>query len=261
MKNTSLLGLLLFVFFISSCSSSDDAGENLTGGPKVASFREKMYYDGNLDSDYTFNFNYDNGKLVNVVRGTSRIEFTYEGDKITASNVYVNNVLSSTSNYTYSGNLLTSILDNVQDEKTEFTYSGGVLQGMKFSYLDNGVWIQNQREDYTFSNNNIQQKIRTDIEGSSSVSFKSTYDYDNANNPFRNMNPYLRLIANFETVDIISRNTVTKQYSYTSPSSTTPILSHDFVIVYNSDNYPISVKKYFVSTGELISETTITYTE
>ena len=75
------------------------------------------------------------------------------------------------------------------------------------------------------------------------------------------MNPYLRLFANFETIDIISKNTVTKQYKYSSATSTTPILSHNYVTVYNSDNYTVSVKKYLVDGNQLISETTITYTE
>jgi hypothetical protein len=259
MKKILLSGLLFILFVTASCSSDDSP--SASGGLKVASFREKIYVNGNLNSDYNFVFNYQDGKLVNVVRGTSTIEFTYSGDKITTSNVYVNDVLSSTTDYNYSGNLLTSIIYNVQDEKTDLIYSGNVLQSMKSSYLDGGTWIQHQQNDYTFSNNNIQQKVRTNSDGSFAFSYKSSYDYDNANNPFRNMNPYLRLIVNFETIDIISKNNVTKQYSYPSVGSTTPTLSHNYVIDYNADNYPVSVKKYLVAANELIAETVITYTE
>lgn len=259
MKKFLLFLLLAFVFTLFSCNSDDSP--STSGGLKVASFREKIYVDGNLDSDYNFVFNYQDGKLVNVVRGTTTIEFTYSGDKITTSNLYVNDVLSSTTDYNYSGSLLISIIYNGQQEKTDLFYSGSVLQSMKSSYLDGGIWIQHQQNDYTFSNNNIRQKVRTNIDGSFSFSYQSSYDYDNANNPFRNMNPYLRLIANFETIDIISNNNVTKQYSYPSVGSTTPTLSHNYVIEYNADNYPVSVKKYLVAGNELISETAITYTE
>ena len=259
MKKFLLLVLFAFVFTLFSCSSDDSPSGS--GGLKVASFREKIYVSGNLNSDYNFVFNYQEGKLVNVVRGTSTIEFTYSGDKIITSNVYLNDVLSSTTDYNYSGNLLTSIIYNAQDEKTDFTYSGSVLQSMKSSYLDGGIWIQHQQNYYTLSNNNIQKRVRTNSDGSFAFSYKSSYDYDNANNPFRNMNPYLRLIVNFETIDIISNNNVTKQYSYPSLESTVPSLSHDYVIEYNADNYPVSVKKYLVARNELISETAITYTE
>jgi len=259
MKKFPLLVLFAFVFTLFSCSSDDSPSGS--GGLKVATFHEKIYVSGNLYSDHNFVFNYQDGKLVNVVKGTSTIEFTYSGDKITTSNVYVNDVLSSTTDYNYSGNLLTSIIYNSQQEKTDLIYSGSVLQSMKSSYLDGGIWIQIQQNDYTFSNNNIQQKVRSDNDGSFAFSYKSSYDYDNANNPFGNMNPYLRLMFNFETIDIISNNNVTKQYSYPSVGSTTPTLSHNYVIEYNTDNYPISVKKYLIAGNELISETAITYTE
>lgn len=266
MKSISIAALFFTVLFSMSSCSSDDSGTDIDplDGPKISSINEKIYYDGSLDSEKNFNFNYENDILTNIVSGTTRVDFSYAEDKITDIKIYNNNVLQRTSNFTYTGVLLMSVASDT-DERTDYTYAANKLQNIGGFYLDDDVWIQHQLRAFTFNNDlNIQQMIKTDYFGSVTLTFKSSYEYDDFNNPFKHMNPYLRLFLNFESMDIISNNNITAQYSYSSVGSTTPILSHNYVIVYNSGNYPISIKKYAVennvNTG-LISEVIIGYTE
>ncbi|WP_412477100.1 hypothetical protein [Flavobacterium sp. TBRC 19031] len=266
MKNILIAALFFTVLFsMSSCSSEDSRTDiDPLNGPKISSVTEKIYYDGSLDSEKNFNFNYENGILTNIVSGTTRLDFSFAEDKITDIKIYNNNVLQRTSNFTYSGDLLMSVVNDA-DEKTDYTYTANKLQNISGFYLDNDVWIQHMLKAYTFnSESNIQQIVKTNYFGSVTSTFKSTYEFDDFNNPFKNMNQYLRLFLNFESMDIISKNNISAQYSYSSVGSTTPILSHNYVIVYNSENYPISIKKYAVENNvntELISEVNISYTE
>lgn len=94
MKKISLLVFFSLILNLVSCSSSDDNDGGNSNGVKVAAFREKMYEDGALTSDYNFVFNYQDEKVINVVRGNTRIEFTYSGNKIISSSMFTNDVLT-----------------------------------------------------------------------------------------------------------------------------------------------------------------------
>ena len=73
------------------------------------------------------------------------------------------------------------------------------------------------------------------------------------------MNPYLKFLFNFESLDIKSNNNVLKQFSHLTPTANDSTQSHCYTIIYNDNNFPISVKKHRFANNELISECTISY--
>lgn len=260
MRKTLLLAVFTFVFIISSCSSDDNDSGGLSG-PKISSIHQKRYYNGSIDAETTFNFNYSNNILDNVtVSDDSKVAFTYSGNKITSTNVYYQNVLQGTWSFTYSGDNLVTFRNNIEDEKAEFTYSDGKLISKVSSYLDGDNWVSYATENYIFNSDlNLQQKIWS---GTGTPASKLTYEYDNRNNPFKNMNPYLRFIIGFETLNPLNANNSIKDYEYSTVNSTIGDLRHNYQITYNAENYPISIKKYLVYNNveiEMTSELTIIY--
>ena len=144
-----------------------------------------------------------------------------------------------------------------EDEKTEYSYLNGILSSMTNSYRNGSEWESSRSQSYVLSNGNIQSSI-TSWFGSS---FKNSFEYYVKHNPMKNMNPYLKYIFQVETCDFISSNNVLKKYYYSNMNDVTGVLSHQYIIVYDADNYPINVKKYSINNSEqsLISESVITY--
>jgi hypothetical protein len=255
-KNIIFLGVLAMVSVITSCSSEDS--DVVANSKTIKTFAETVYYNGEIDYQNTSNFNYESGKLVSITDGSKKLEILYNGDKIIRANNYNNNnVLTGYNTLTYEGLLLKSILNDDEDEKTEYSYLNGILSSMTNSYRNGSEWESSRSQSYVLSNGNIQSSI-TSWFGSS---FKNSFEYDVKHNPMKNMNPYLKYIFQVETCDFISSNNVLKKYYYSNMNDVTGVLSHQYIIVYDADNYPINVKKYSINNSEqsLISESVITY--
>jgi hypothetical protein len=260
MKKIIALGILAVVSFLNSCSSDDSSSNSSTNSKTIKTFSEKIYYNGEINAQYTSNFNYENGKLVSITSGSNKLELIYNGDKIVRSNSYQNNILTGFNTLSYEGTLLKSILNDDEEEKTEYSYSNGVLSAETSSFFTGSVWQNSFIKNYTFSNNNVQSKITNFIQMGNNP-WKSSYDYDSKNNPLKNMNPYLKYLFNTESFDFLSGNNVIKQYTFSNISDLIGELSHEYIITYDSDNYPLTIKKYAVYNGvqSLISEANIQY--
>jgi hypothetical protein len=126
----------------------------------------------------------------------------------------------------------------------------------------NGTWEDFSSNNYTFNTDyNLIQEVINWYSWGGYVS-KFAYEYDTKNHPFKNMNKYLGYIITFESLNSLSKNNSIKRYNYQPITSTTPTLDITSVIVYNSNDYPTSIKKYWVNNGQvgsLISEMTIEY--
>ncbi|NJM80734.1 MAG: hypothetical protein HC854_16010 [Flavobacterium sp.] len=262
MKNLNQIFLFLTVVFsVISCNNDDTTIEEqiVSSNKTIKKYSEKIYYNNQIDYQFSADFNYSQGKLISISDSQNVLEFNYNSNKITQIKKYTNNQLVDTNNLSYDGDLLRSITNESNDEKTTFSYVNGVLSSQINQYLDNQTWITHLESKYTFQMNNIQQLITKNFSFSSSN--KSTFEYDEKNNPMRNMNIYLKYILQYETCDFISKGNLLKQYSYSDIDSSDRILSHEYVITYDSDNYPTLVKKYGVFNGQqnLISEAVIEY--
>jgi len=267
MKNL-LLPKLLFVFLVlfSSCSGNDDAPVNptidddnlVTQAKTVNSINEVIYFNGQIDSQSIINFNYENNVLVSLDdNNASRVEFVYDGNKIVEIKNFINDNYEQSVFNTYENNLLTKI-DNPDNESyVEFIYQNTVLSSKTIRYNNNGNWVVLQRTNYVFDNENIFQTV-TQASGSS---FKTTHEYDDKNTIFKGMNPYLKLIFEFESVNPLTKNNRLKSFRYENVNSNEGTQSHEYVITYDVDNYPTNIKKYNFDgvRQELISEMNVTY--
>lgn len=260
MKNQFKIFLLLSViFFTNSCSNDDSVSTvPVSSNKTIKKYSEKIYSNGQIQSQFSRDFNYENGKLISISDNLNKMEFIYNLDQIIEVKIYNNNQLSSTNSLTYNGSLLTSIVNNLNNEKTVLNYNNGVLSSLKNQDYNGTGWIDTKIKIYTFQNSNVQKLITEDT-GSSA--YKSTFEYDTNNSPMKNMNPYLKYLLEYESCDFISINNVLKRFSHPNTTTSTGILSTQYTTDYNSDNFPVLIKKYSVIFGQerLVSEATIEY--
>jgi hypothetical protein len=256
-KNIYSLVIILLSLSIISCSSDDDSAT--TNAKTIKKIEEKIYYNGQIDTQYFMNFNYNNGVLTSLSDNNYRLEFVYNGDKIIETKRYYNNQFTNSNFLIYENSLLKTIILDDQEEQTNFTYQNGKLNSKSYSFLDNGAMTTYSSEIYQIVSNNIVQTIYQSQ--FSTIPWKRTFDFDAKNSMMKNMNPYLKYIMDFETIDILSENNPIKSYSYDSVNSTQGTLDREFVITYDVDNYPTVIKKYnlYNNNQQLISEMIISY--
>lgn len=261
MKNT-ILSVLLALVVLSSCSKSsgDETQPVILNAPEnsIKKITETVYYTPS-GTTYSVNFEYELGVLKRYFGANTKTEFEYLGNKIISAKSYNNNILQRSNTLSYLGDNLISVLaDN--GEKTEFTYSGNTLSSMANGSVSGAIFVANESQIYSFnSSNNLIQLIKNNSFGGSQNSYKSAFTFDTANNPFKMMNPYLRLVLSYESIDILSKNNKTQTFAFTSPTGTTSTQTEYYNIIYNSQNYPTSIKKKRFTTNELVSEMTIEY--
>ena len=258
MKKT-ICNVILFILITSVISCSNDDSSSALTANTIKKIEEKVYYNGQVDTDYYMDFNYENNLLKSLSDSNNRLDFVYDGSKIIEIKRLVNNLYVESNFLTYEGDLLTTIIQDDQDEKTTFSYQNGVLVSKTYSYSNNGNWVIFNSEDYQITSNNI---IKTIFQNQfSTQSYKQTFEFDAKNSMMKNMNPYLKYLLELETCNVINQNNLIKSFSYDNINSIQGTQFRDFVITYNAEDYPINIKKYNFngSQQELISEIIITY--
>jgi hypothetical protein len=258
MKKTQLFTLLVALLFI-SCSQNDENSTSNVNPPSnsIKKITETTYIAGSVDN-LSADFNYENGILKSISDATHKIELSYNGATISSSIIYNNNVVSNAYSFNYNGTFLETILNTKNNfERTLYTYSNGILNSEKNQSLINSNWQTVLSYDFEFSNGNIATQYTSYQNGSGSMS-KYTREYDTKLNPMHYMNPVVRNIIGLESCDFKNTNNEIKQYRYSSATSTTPILDFTYQITYNSQNLPITIKKY-TSNAILVSEATFQY--
>ena len=204
MKNVILS--LFVVFLFSACSNDND--ETPVGSPQnsIKKFTEKSYYNGTVNSDRVYLFNYENSELKYILDGNKKIEIVYNGAKVSKIIYFTDNEITSENLFLYEGNLLKTVIRDNNEDKTDYTYSNGKLSGSaSFSDFGNG-WSPTVAYSYSYdTNNNITTTITTSNFGSTSTN-KSSYTFDSKNNPFKSMNPYLRQFVGSAGLDVKSIN-------------------------------------------------------
>lgn len=255
----NIYALVVFLISLSIVSCSTDNVSVTTNTKTLKKIEEKIYYNGQVDTQYFMNFNYTNGVLTSLSDNSNRLEFIYNGNKIIEAKRYINNQFTDSNFLLYENNLLKTILQDDGEEQTNYTYQNNILYSKSYSYLNNGAMITYSSETYQLISNNIVETIYQSQ--FSTDSWKRTFEFDNKNNIMKNMNPFLKYIIDFETINVLSENNPIKSYSYDSLNSTQGTLDREFVITYDQDNFPITIKKYNIYNNqqELISEMIITY--
>lgn len=261
MKNSIFITLFSALLFISCSNDDDSSNENSI---TLASINEKIFYNGQLDSENTAHFSYENGKLKAMANDDNsyRLEFTYNNDKVIAVTDFYNNSSDEIQYFTYANNNLQNITG--EDQRATFNYSGLTLQNISLEYNDGSSWMLFSSVDYSFTNGNISSKISQNYSnGSLLYTYKTSFDYNNKMNPFQLLPSELRYYLSFESLTNPSYNLVTQQIGYANVTDTQGYITHTYEYTYNSENLPLTIKKYGVSNGEntLVSEMILTYNE
>ena len=254
-----------------SCSSdeSDSISSNRPSlsQPSVRMLQIKKvtqltYYSSiNFDMDVT-DFIYNGNKLIGLhtVDDMNNIydsEILYNGLKIIQLNQVENGIPGETTLIFYNGNMISStISDQNQNYRTDYAYNNGFVSSIRRYYVGNEVPELLGTVNITYQSGNVVEEVRSSTT-LGSVPTHITYTYETKNNPCRGMNKYFQMLFGNEGFDGLSRNNPITR-SYYDEGNESNITTQDYQMVYNSENYPINIKR-FSNNGSLISDTTIEY--
>jgi hypothetical protein len=275
MRKFLLINLtFIIIFSISSCSKAENnvlsqIPTSNTGLPNtIRKISEITYYNGQTSS-YMIDYVYENNILKYLISGTTKVEYIYSGDKIIKSIVSQNNIINTNKGETisYIGNNPSSFMVNNGFEKTDLTYNQNLVISEK-NYSGNiSSWNLESTKNYTWDVNlNIEQIVN--ILNNNPNNFQPTktkYEHDNKNSPMKNMNPNFRHLISSENFNPLDNNNITKRSVFYDINSTTTSITNtqNYILVYNSNNFPIEIKKYSVDSNglnlSLLSLTTIEY--
>lgn len=264
MRKSVLIKILyvLCIAIFASCSNDDENKDTTpeTKSIQIKKITETVYYSGESDTNI-LNFVYEKNVLKSVITDTRyKSEFEYDGDKITKVNYFEDEIAVGFTTFHYNGDFLSHTLsDNNQNEKTEYSYVSGVLSAEKSGYFNEGKYIVQRQLIYTFdmSKNITEITDKSSLFGPETIS-KDKYFYDNKNNPMKFMNKYYRLVFELEGFDGKTVNNVTSRENYYPVTNNVPKY-YSYEITYNSDDYPIEIKKIAKESNYVISKTLIEY--
>jgi len=198
MKKKLFYFLSAFVFVFTSCSN--DAETNKPLEPSQQILPKAIVYQSKInDETQTNTLVYNGNKILNVSRlldgKVVKTVFTYSGNLITKTEGFIDNVLISTTNYTYDKNKLKEailILANVSSKngfymKRFYTHnSDGTI-----SYVIFRDYAPNIAEDgekiMTFKDGNLVKTTTKYLGEPSYYNYVYEYKYDSKNNPLKNI--------------------------------------------------------------------------
>lgn len=262
MKNSILITLFSSLLFF-SCSSDDDSSSD-TNTITLATINEKVFYNGQIDTEYTMYFSYEEGTLRSISNenNTYRLDISYNNGKVSAVSNFYNNTLDEINYFTYNNNTLQNIVG--EDERVIYSYSGSTIDNITLEFNNGTSWEVFSSIDYSIINSNVASKIIRQYNNSSLLyESKIGFEYNDKINPLSLLPTELNSYLSLESLDEISYNLLKERYGYTNITDTQGYLTHTYEYVVNSNNLPTSIKKYGSNNGStlLISEMTLTYNE
>lgn len=236
---------------LASCSSNDD--DNSENGANVILPKTVNYtYNSEFGSENSKSvIVYDGNKIVSVTSAEYKTEFTYDGNFIVKEVEYAisggKNIKEYETVYLYADGKLKSstYVENYTAEypngqyKMRLVYThnpdGTVTHDQYRTDVATGVETKsNHSEVLTFQNGNLVKRVETEI-GLNSTSTE-IYEYDDKNNPFKNILGFNLLL---DKQDGTGTNNLIK---------TTHSISSEFfegiTYEYNTDGYPIKATTY-----------------
>ncbi len=262
-----IASLSILLFTIVSCSKDEVATPEVLGNLPI---RIENISEG--DGNSTTNITYNGNKIVESSETRNSVVyktvFTYNGDLIVKLESFKGSVLEDSDEYIYENNKIKTILslENRIDfqtnlpyvEKTKKVYThntNGIILEVQFILVD-GVY-ENQNRTTLFTYNSSGNLTKSEENSTSSYfngttnivttsNYTYTYEYDNKNNPFRNITGLNKIFFS----DTFSVNNVIKQTS-TFSSTTDGVLNpnpqparvREYVLSYNANDY-LTENKY-----------------
>ncbi len=250
-KNFPFFITLLILLF--SCSKEDVQNENIKTVKKMT---ESLYENGEVTDKTTINFLYKDTKLIgaesiDIESIITKIEFIYNGDKMVS--VVFKDVSGKTlhsNNISYDGINIKSVIQDNEEEKADFIYSDGkIISNSFYRSSPSSEWILSETETMLFDPlKNVVERQNWN-KYSNLIDIKK-YDYDTKNNPMKNMISYFKYTG-IESADFVSTNNVLKSY-YFDEATQQRVLKAEYEIKYDSDDFPIEIKKYWINNDQRI---------
>lgn len=237
MKKLFYLAVLTAGFSLVSCSSDDDNTSNTsTSARLLPKLIENTYYDTN----------------TGATTGTSKREFTYDGNKLKTIKETDEDGYESIETFTYTGNNITSISE--EGYVTNYQYVDNLLK--KISSPNN----TNYSENFTYENNSIKvynaansliQTITVSNGNIMEVKDRSTCEYDTKNGFMKDVTGWDKIFYTYS--DIGEGSNYTNNVIKITESSDV----YTTEIQYNSNNYPTIMTSY--RNGKKILVQKVTY--
>lgn len=246
---------------ISSCSSDDDKANVIL--PKTIKYTSIQFPSDNSSYVSTYNGN----KIVSVKDEAGRTDYTYDGDLIVKEVNYDTesgkDIISDIVTYKYANGKLA---ESMYAEGFSTEYPNGEYQSRdvythnadgtikKEQYRKNTETGNEEKSMYsellTYANGNLIKSVETNTENA--YTFTAVYEYDNKNNPLKNILGFNLLVGHSEGEGSISsvNNVVKYTASYTSTASTNVYKRE---IVYDANDYPSKITQYR-NDGTTVSE-------
>lgn len=237
---------------LTSCSSDENQEDNVVL-PKTIKYSSVEFPEEN--SSYVST--YDGNKIVSVKDEAGRTDYTYEGFQIVKeinydtesgkdiiSDIriykYTNGKLSES---TYSEGFSTEFPNGEYRNRYVYTHNAdGTVKKEYYQTNRAGVETKTSRvEVLTFANGNLVKSIETDSE--SGNVFTAVYEYDNKNNPFKNILGFNLLIDHSEGEGSVSSVNNVVKYTATFENGGTPNV-YKREIIYNANDYPSKTTHY-----------------
>ncbi|MDR6763906.1 hypothetical protein J2Y38_004130 [Flavobacterium sp. 2755] len=229
---------------ISSCSNDDkdsEKVENIILPNKITRINPEISVNNVLTMQY------DGRKLIKSSDNFGYVtEYTYEGNYITKEELYIDNKKASIIEYSYLNGKLDFELfkDGGNPSRTKYLYNEDESISFETSLLDkmgNNVIGITLFGKYTYKNGNMIK-----MESSYSKYYPAdiyTYEYDNKNNPYKNILGMNLLVGEREK---ISTNNVVKM----DLSAGTTFIN-TISCTYDSNGFPIEKKYMDIKSGKV----------
>lgn len=265
-KILCLFGALALV--LTSCSSDNDDIDVISVVPDIpvedipVVLPKTLIYRnlGPASESATYIATYDGNKIVSMKDEYERTDYTYDGDFIVkeinydTESIPGKDVISDITVYSYADGKL---VESSFSESYSADFPNGKYKRRKVfthntdgtvkreAYDKNNETGIERKSDYvevlTYANGNLVQSVQTNREHNSV--FTDTYEYDNKNNPLKNILGFSLLIAHSEGEG--SMSSVNNVVKYTASYSTsTEIHVYKSEFVYDANGYPTKITFY-----------------
>lgn len=242
MKNsfTILIGLLLITLF--SCTKEGDNNiVNVYNDSNSILLKNIIIRNKNTNAIFkSINFIYNGNKIIKSVEQNGNTSFyEYTGDLISNIKIFnFNNELILEYDFMYLNNNLSQTIykefQNNYSEKRNYLFNGNLInfQYFKGDLLDQNILLKTGT--ILFQNDEIKERnITYNLQNSTQQHI--TYEYDDKNNPYKNVIGIDKLMIELDRFGGIYKNPISTMSVYNNSVYN----SVNYTYQYNSNNYPI----------------------
>ena len=241
------------IFAILSCSKEDEVAVNPVESPILI---KSIVTTSNTGIVTTSNYSYDGNKLAQVLSGTTKQVYTYNGNLITKLEIFKADVLDTRFVFVYNDNKITgstfSYTFPFQNNQTTTTVNAvirsvyiynndGTILIRRFETNDipNNVETENESRLLTYLNGNLLKRIES---FNLSPFNNTTFEYDNKNSYYKNILGFDKLMQNdFSVNNNIKSTQIITRIINGQNIITTDIFTYEYT--YAENNFPINVKE------------------